>query len=349
LKREVTDMANERMEYEAMVVPRGARIHAGDGGRIELDVQGDLILQESQQGLTSLNSRHGSILIDNGVTVRSSSIRAEHMIRIRGRLETDEISAASISLENGALICGEINTTTLNSSESDLTVKAVEADQVKISGGEVEVGAISSRSLFLENKVRGAILISAAEDRRIDDTVQVKGGFESDVELLGYLLKYRRQILSDRVLKELKSREEGREFRRYLLHEAGAEAEERAEEEVVIEMEPPEMEEEPAAEASEIVLEPEDISRPPTEAAPLDETDRLSRFAAELSASVGDELQAPRPIKLILANLYEADLEGLRADYALWMNQLEADRARLSAETLGILEDLRKFLESSEN
>ena len=196
-------MAEKDLEHEAMVVPRGARIIAGEGGQIELDVQGDLILQESQRGLTGLSSHHGSILIDDDVTVRSRSVKACHLVRVRGRLETSDIQAASVAVEGGAMSCVELNTGRLESSGGRLDVKGITAKEVRISGGQVEIGAINAERLRLENRVRGTLLISSAKDRHIDETVQLKGGFETDVELLGYLLKYRHQILSGRVLQEL--------------------------------------------------------------------------------------------------------------------------------------------------
>jgi len=361
-------MAEEKSEYEAMVVPRGARIISGEGGRIELDVNGDLILQESQQGLTSLTSHHGSILIDEGVMVRSSSIKANHMIRVRGRLETGEIKAARISLEGGTLRCAEVTTNSFISSDSDLEVRAIAADVVKISGGTVEIGSINSKTLHMEKHVRGAVLITSAEDRRLDETVQVKGGFESDIELFGYLLKYRREVMSDRVLRELKSRKEGREFQRFLLREREIlEEDDSAEADIVVVEEQPQADapdpEREAEALKEAMLEDEraraeelgeaelptvEMTESVPDAVPRAVAERLNGFAEELKASLDDEENAPEVIKLVLNSLYEADLHGLHISYADWMEWLEDDRGRLSARTLEILDEIGDFVGSSE-
>ncbi len=359
-------MAGETREFEAMVVPRGARIIAGDGNRIELDVKGDLILQENQQGLTSLTSQHGSILIDEGVTVRSSQIKAEHLIRVRGRLETDSIRASSISVEGGILRCGEIHTNTLNSRGSELEVRAIGADKVMINGGSVEIGKIEAKTLQLENKVRGAILIITADDRRVDDTVQVKGGFESDVELLGYLLKYRHQVMSDKVLHELKSRKEGREFQRFLLRER-----EIGGEDVAAELREPELAEplpvepvpvemidiveEEVAEAEQ--AEPTPVEAPEPEivmdeipaAVPREVVERMAALESELSATIEDLDEAPNGLRLIVACLREKDFNNLKTSYSRWMEQLEPDRGTLTVRTLEVLERIADFLAGSGN
>ncbi len=358
-------MAGETREFEAMVVPRGARIIAGDGNRIELDVKGDLILQENQQGLTSLTSQHGSILIDEGVTVRSSHIKAEHLIRVRGRLETDSIRASSISVEGGILRCGEIHTSTLNSRESELEVRAIGADKVMINGGSVEIGKIEAKTLQLENKVRGAILITTAEDRRVDDTVQVKGGFESDVELLGYLLKYRHQVMSDKVLHELKSRKEGREFQRFLLREreigvedvAAARPEPELAEPLPVEPVPVEtidiVEEEVAeAEAEPTPVEaaePEIVMDEFPEAVPGEFIERMAALESELGATIEDLDEAPNGLRLIVACLREKDFNNLNTSYSRWMEQLEPDRGTLTVRTLEVLERIADFLAGSGN
>lgn len=202
-----------------MVIPKGARIIAEEGAEIELNVQGDLILQESQKGLSALISHHGSILIDKDVVVNAHNIRAKHVIRIMGTLDTEDIKSESITIDNGKLECNQVDTEELTCENAKLGTSTVKARKVHIKGGHVEVGSIHADSLKLENKVKGSILISSARERKIDDNVMIKGGFESDVELLGYLLKYRREIMSDRVLKELKSRKEGQEFKRFFVDE----------------------------------------------------------------------------------------------------------------------------------
>lgn len=213
-------MSDERSDFDAMVLPRGAQIAAGESRHIELNVQGDIILQENQRELVALNSHHGSILIDKDVTIRSRSIAAKKMIRVRGRLESDEIRAGTIFLEGGALLCGSLNTDRLTSQEGSLEARSIKSNEVQIAGGHVEIGAIFADSLLVEGAVQGAIMITSAKEMRVAETAQVKGGFESDVELLGFLLKFRHQFMSDRVLAELKTRKEGRELKRFLLREA---------------------------------------------------------------------------------------------------------------------------------
>ena len=352
-------------EYEAMVVPRGARIISGENGNIELDVDGDLILQESQRGLTALVSHHGSILIDEGVSVKSHSIKARHLIRVRGKLETGEIRAANISLEGGVLRCEDVTTGALTSSDSELEVRSIGASTVRISGGTVEIGAINSKKLKLENRVRGAILISNAEDRQFDETVQVKGGFESDVELLGYLLKYRRQVMSDRVLNELKSRKEGREFQRFLLRQEEPNGERQARPfaetaqastgfstnglpEVVIEDEP-EREEQPSPPPVEMpdgVRMPVEMPGDIEEAVPRAVADRFEGYAEELVEALGDVESAPMVVRSILTKLRNADLHGLRTTFTDWSDELESERGALSVRTLEVLDDINDFVGS---
>ena len=355
-------------EYEAMVVPRGARIISGENGNIELDVDGDLILQESQRGLTALVSHHGSILIDEGVSVKSHSIKARHLIRVRGKLETGEIRAANISLEGGVLRCEDVTTGALTSSDSELEVRSIGASTVRISGGTVEIGAINSKKLKLENRVRGAILISNAEDRQFDETVQVKGGFESDVELLGYLLKYRRQVMSDRVLNELKSRKEGREFQRFLLRQEESNGERQAQPfqastgfstnglpEVVLEDEPAQ-EERPAPPPVEMpdgAGMPAEAAQTPVEmpgnfeeAVPRAVADRLEGYAEELEEALGEVESAPVIVRSILTKLRNADLHGLRTAFTDWSDELESERGALSVRTLEVLDDINDFVGS---
>ncbi len=304
-------MAEKDLEHEAMVVPRGARIIAGEGGQIELDVQGDLILQESQRGLTGLSSHHGSILIDDDVTVRSRSVKACHLVRVRGRLETSDIQAASVAVEGGAMSCVELNTGRLESSGGRLDVKGITAKEVRISGGQVEIGAINAERLRLENRVRGTLLISSAKDRHIDETVQLKGGFETDVELLGYLLKYRHQILSGRVLQELESSDEGRDFQRLL---SGAET---------------------AADAA-----PADSGGKPDAAV----IERLQRYGEELKASLPEAAEQSAIFKLLVTSLEQGDLPTLMSLFTRWSDSLRKEREQLPDETSLLLDEIGRFV-----
>lgn len=320
-------MAERKPEYEAMIIPRGARIIAGNGAEIELDVQGDLVLQESQQGLTSLVSHHGSILIDKDVVVRSRKIQSPHLIRVRGRLETHDINAGSVSVEGGTVHCEEMHTKQLECIDGNLTTNAIKAEAVQIKGGSVEIGSINATSLKLENRVRGSILISSARERSVDETVQVKGGFESDVELLGYLLKYRRQIMSDRVLKELQSRQEGRELRRFLLDEKTEPGDEEAEPAAAIEVQ---------AEVAEETAEPAAVGSSDIDARPS-----FTAYADRLEPQLPEKEKRSALMKLVIASLRQGDLQTLRAIFQRWTVNLREEMKNLPDGANAVLEEIQ--------
>lgn len=323
-------MPERKPEYEAMIIPRGARIIAGNGGEIELDVQGDLVLQESQQGLTSLVSHHGSILIDKDVVVRSRKIQSPHMIRVRGRLETGDITAGNVSVEGGSIRCEEMHTQQLECVDGTLTTNAIKAESVQIRGGNVEIGSINTTSLKLENKVRGSILISSARERKVDDTVQVKGGFESDVELLGYLLKYRRQIMSDRVLKELQSRQEGRELRRFLLDEKPGD-----------EPGEPIVTSTGAIEVEAEISAPGSFTEPAPTAAAHDPRVQFAGYADRLEQALPEKEKRSALMKLVVASLHQGDLQTLRAIFQRWTVNLREEMKNLPAEANSVLEEIQ--------
>jgi cytoskeletal protein CcmA (bactofilin family) len=375
-------MADNSANYEAMVIPKGARIIAGDGAEIELDVQGDLILQESQEGLTALKSHHGSILIDENVHVRSRAINARHMIRVRGRLETDDISSENIRVEGGMVHCDTISTKKLECSDGKIETSTIRADQVSIKGGNVEIGSINAETISLKDRVRGSILISSAKKRDIDETVSIKGGFESDVELLGYLLKYRHQVMSNRVLEELKSRKEGREFKRFLV---GGEAEEEpatfetshavdaleAEAERIEAEVEAEVTEEPVEEAIEETVEetaaveetvageepeePADLEEQedPFETAesaveqPGDKKDiksKLQEYGQQLQPLLPDAESQSALIKLIQASLRQGDVHTLMAIFQRWSSNLDEELKSLNEDTRSAILEIREFL-----
>jgi cytoskeletal protein CcmA (bactofilin family) len=346
-------MAEEAKGFEAMVLPRGARIIAGDGRQIELDVQGDLILQENQRGLSALKSHHGSILIDKDVTIRSESISAKKMIRVRGNLESDEVHAASVFVEGGELRCGELHADNVNSKVGKLEARSVHAKQVRISSGEVEIGAVFADSLNMSDGVRGAVMITEVKDLRMDESVQLKGRFDSDVELLGYLLKFRHQFMSHRVLEELKTRKNGRDFKRFLLREAEAQPEAseapQPADENYFEMEETATEESP--EEPELTVAPEENPEYGQEAEeaepePVDDEARLSKILDKLMAAIPSEGERPDIIDRIIVSLYEGSVPGLLSVLSGEADKIEEAVQKLPEEVKGIIEDLRTFLES---
>lgn len=361
----MADFENNNSEHEAMIIPKGARILSPDGGEIQLDVQGDLVLQESQKGLTELKSHHGSILIDDGVNVKSRNIAAKHMIRVRGKLESDDIRSENISIEGGSVTCSELHTQTLESENGHIESSGISADNISIKGGSVEIGSINAKTLNMKNKVHGSVLISNAKERNVDDTVQIKGGFESDVELLGYLLKYRRQVMSDKVLQELNERKEGREFRRFLLDEHMEEDD--SEPEPLSTVAPVEEEEEEAEEvviettAEPVVIEEEEVEEDDDEAVIIDEIDeeddedivdlsdedtaeRLKEFGTSLDEALPDEAELPAILKLVRASLQQGDLKTLQALYQRWAGTLNEEAAQFEGSVGDIIEEVRLFV-----
>lgn len=346
-------MADANNVFEAMVIPKGARIIAEEGAEIELNVQGDLILQESQKNLSSLISHHGSILIDKDVVVNAHSIRAKHVIRIMGHLDTDDIKAESINIESGRLECNQVDTQDLKCENGKLGTSTVKARNVSIKGGHVEIGSIHADSLKLEQKVKGSILISSARERKIDDNVMIKGGFESDVELLGYLLKYRREIMSDRVLKELKARKEGQEFRRFFVDDeqiptiegskeivAGEAAEEIIEvtsevvDEVIVEA--------LADDNDDVIEEPEMVDTPDPEEIKA----TLKKMGDELEPLLPPQQTLTALMKLILASLRQGDTQTLKAIFDRWSGNLQDELEGLSAEANEQVQVIKGYLVS---
>ena len=359
-------MAENKKDFDAMVVPKGARIIVRDGNEIELDVQGDLILQESQQGLTKLHSHHGSILIDEDVVVNTRSIRSDQKIRVRGKLESNDLKAESISIEGGKVFCEDLNTKELESTDGEIETNTIKADSVSIKGGSVEIGSIFAKKLNLANKVNGSILISNAKERTVDENVQIKGGFESDVELLGYLLKYRHQFMSDKVLAELKSRKEGREFKRFLIEDSGAEATDQLSEEdsdtidVFASEEISDMEEETlggevkddsevvgedtVAESSTNEVNAKTSEKP--QAANEEVASKLNEFSEKLSPLLPEQQDQPAMVKLIMASLRQNDLKTLRAIYQRWADNLKKELSGIDDDAKEVIEEIGEYIDT---
>ena len=351
-------MADSNNVFEAMVIPKGARIIAEEGAEIELNVQGDLILQESQKNLSALVSHHGSILIDKDVVVDAHNIRAKHVIRIMGHLETEEIKAESINIEAGKLECNQVETQELKCENGKLGTSTVKAKEVSIKGGHVEIGSIHADSLKLEQKVKGSILISSARERKIDDNVMIKGGFESDVELLGYLLKYRREIMSDRVLKELKARKEGQEFRRFFVDEdeelpsLEASKKEKKKDNAAIEVSSEVVEEEkPEIKAEKVAEEPEvveEVVEPEVGDTPKPEEVKttLKKMGDELEPLLPPQQTLTALMKLILASLRQGDTQTLKAIFDRWSGNLQDELKGLSEEANEQIQVIKGYLVS---
>jgi len=149
----------EREEiYEAMVVPKGAKIKVPEGLEIGFDVKGDLILQESQTGFNEMTSHYGSILIDENVQVVSRSINARKIVRIRGSLETDSVNAETLSLEEGTLRSRSLKAQSMEFKGGHLESGFIEAKELIIDGSEVEIGSISADKMVIKNEVKGTVM-----------------------------------------------------------------------------------------------------------------------------------------------------------------------------------------------
>jgi len=302
---------------EAMVVPKGAKITVPPGVEIGFDVQGDLILQESQAGFNQITSHYGSILIDEGVSVVSRNIRASKMVRVKGELETANIMAEKVAVENGAVKTRTIKAREVSVKGGHMESRSIEAGNVVIDGTTVEIGTINAEKMVLKNGVKGTIIISQAKERSIDERCQIKGGFESDIELLGYLAKYRREILNERVLSQLSDllKEESK----FLLEEPKEEAKPAEEPREVV----PEVENEFGITEKVQQVAQDQPAPPPTEEGVVDEAfdaahPELKRARMLLEAEHGTGEDATPIIKVVLQYLRRNDVTSLRGIFSKW-------------------------------
>ncbi|TKJ29720.1 hypothetical protein CEE39_08885 [bacterium (candidate division B38) B3_B38] len=189
--------------YDTMVIPRGAKIRVPEGVPLVLDVKGDLIFQESQSDFGEINTHFGSILIDRDVTIYSRSFSTKKMLLVQGTLTGDKVIARNLMGDEGHIRARAIKSRMVEMRHSRLEAHSVEANELKIVGGTVEVGSVNAERIVLKEGVQGTIIISSVKEWQVDPTCRIKGCFESDIELLGYLAKYWRRILNQKALYQI--------------------------------------------------------------------------------------------------------------------------------------------------
>jgi hypothetical protein len=336
--------------YEAMVVPKGAKIRVPEGMEIGFDVKGDLILQESQTGFNEMNSQYGSILIDENVEVISRRINANKIVRVKGTLETGSINAESLKLEDGTVRSSSIKAKSVEFTGGRLESGYIEAKELTIDGANVEIGSINADKLVLKNDVKGTIMISNVKERQIDDSAQLKGGFESDIELLGYLAKYRREILSEKALHEVERKLHIREEYKFLsspsstapppFAEEGDKVKETSRPQVDIPSEADEAFakfEEKTQEKKEVSTQSLDV---PTQSfdvfsiryPKLDEAQKI------LESEYPDESNIPPIIKVILNALDKQEITSLRAIFSKWEKVIKKAKESFGEQTAKALD-----------
>lgn len=341
---------SESNNHQAMIIPKGAKIVTRGEGDISIDVQGDLILQENQKGLTSLTSHHGSILIDEGVQVNASKIDSKHMIRVRGSLTIENLSAEAVQVDGGTLKCDSLESGKLEAEEASLSIKAVKAGTVAIKGGLLEVGTIKADVLSFKNGVRGSVLIAHADKREVDSTVQLKGGFESDVELFGYLMKYREEVLSERVVQKLKE-SNAAELSKLLLEAH----DEEAAGETVVEVEGTTVNdspEEPVFESGEDDESP--FSTPdssvaggePASGNPDFPMAEMHALGEKLNASLKKSGTSSAVMKLIATGLNQGDADTLKTIFSRWKSNVEDEKASADEEVRELLAEIETRVNS---
>jgi len=192
--------------YDTMVIPRGAKLRVPEGVPLSLDVKGDLIFQESQSDFGEINSHFGSILIDRNVTIFSRSFSTKKTLLVQGTLTGEKVIARNLTGDEGHIRARAIRSQVVEMRHSRLESHSVEANELKIIGGTVEVGSVNAERIVLKDGVHGTIIISSVKEWQVDPTCRIKGCFESDIELLGYLAKYWRGILNQKTLYQIERR-----------------------------------------------------------------------------------------------------------------------------------------------
>lgn len=321
--------ANQEI-YEAMVVPKGAKIKVPEGMEIGFDVKGDLILQESQTGFNEMTSHYGSILIDQNVQVVSRRINARKIVRIRGSLETGSVIAETLRLEEGTLRSSNIKAQLIEFRGGHLESGYIEAKELTIDGAEVEIGSINADKMVLKNDVKGTIMISNVKERQIDDSARLKGGFESDIELLGYLAKYRREILNEKALSEVEKELHLKEKYKFLApspeEKVKAEKEISPEvEQAFVEFEKKNLKEEQSTQNLDVPTQAFDVFsvRYP----------KLDNARKILDAEYPDESNIPPIIKVILNALEKQDINSLKVIFSKWEKVIKKARESFGEKT----------------
>jgi hypothetical protein len=331
-------------KHQAMIIPKGAKIVTSGGGDISIDVQGDLILQENQQGLTSLVSHQGSILIDDGVQVHADKVESRHMIRVKGSLTIDHLTAEAVNVDGGTLKCNSIESGQLEGNAANVNAKSIKCQEVKLKGGTVEIGSIKTHALTLKNDVKGSVLIANAVERKVDDTVKLKGGFESDVELLGYLMKYRHEVLSERVVRKLKE-SEADDLQKVLLESPESPSADLDVEATVSEpeedvFETPEVGEEDFT-AADLQEEQETEEREVTESEGDGVSfDQMQKWAEKLENEIKESQNKSAVLKLIVTGLRQGDTDTLKTIFTRWKNNVEEEKKSVSEDMRETLADI---------
>ncbi len=301
--------------YDTMVIPRGAKIRVPEGVPLVLDVKGDLIFQESQSDFGEINTHFGSILIDKDVSIYSRSFSTKKMLMVQGALTGDKIIARNLTGNEGHIRAREIRSRSVEMRHSRLESHSVEANELRIIGGTVEVGSVNAERVVLKEGVQGTIIISSVKEWQVDPTCRIKGCFESDIELLGYLAKYWRRILNQKALYQIEQmrKPESSPF-----------------------VTPPLPEKEPflPAEKEERGLTEEELAAKERE--PIEEPEELPSLQVArsiLESEYPEVRSAPPIIRFILQSLQNGDLSQLKQIYTKWGEIIEKGEEDFSSRT----------------
>ncbi|MDH5405248.1 MAG: hypothetical protein OEX80_01755 [Candidatus Aminicenantes bacterium] len=296
--------------YDAMVIPRGAKIRVPEGVPLVLDVKGDLIFQESQSDFGEINTHFGSILIDRDVSIYSRSFSTKKMLIVQGTLTGDKVIARNLTGDEGHIRAREIRSRSIEMRHSRLESHLVEANELKIIGGKVEVGSVNAERIVLKEGVQGTIIISSVKEWQVDPTCRIKGCFESDIELLGYLAKYWRRILNQKALYQIEKmrKPESLPFVTPTLPEKEP-------------LLPTEKEErELTARDEEPAVEPEELPS-------------LKAALSILESEYPEVRSAPPIVRFVLQSLQNGDLSQLKQIYSKWGEIIDKGERDFSPRT----------------
>ena len=273
----------------------------------ELDIEGDLILREHMSSFASIRSRNGSILVEKGVSIFADEVHADRILRIEGSLTASLIQADKILLERGAVSCEEVEAKNLVCRDSRLESRNVSADSVKVRGGELDVGTISSKTLTLQDFVKGTIVSSSGSECHVDETVQAKIGLMSSLHPVDDRVDSE-TTGDEQVVHRLRARKGSSPLKRFLLRESApttleADASTR---------------DVKAARASEDVTQNDLLN-----SLPLHYREHLDKLAEELIESLTDIDSTQEAKRLMLTTLCKADVDTLQSIMARWAEVLE--------------------------
>ncbi len=296
--------------YDAMVIPRGSKIRVPEGVPLVLDVKGDVIFQESQSDFGEINTHFGSILIDRDVSIYSRSFSTKKMLIVQGTLTGDKVIARNLTGDEGHIRARAIRSRSIEMRHSRLESHSVEANELKIVGGTVEVGSVNAERVVLKEGVQGTIIISSVKEWHVDPDCRIKGCFESDIELLGYLAKYWRRILNQKALyqiEKMRKPESPPFFTPSLPHKEPFLPAEKEEGELTA------RDEEPA-------VEPEELPS-------------LKAALSILESEYPEVRSAPPIVRFVLQSLQNGDLSQLKQIYSKWGEIIEKGERDFSPRT----------------